>query len=172
MNIRNSPEYVQKRYALLKTNIDGAEDFTQDNAVRSIYEVLTVLDAKASALMRLNGVLIAAAAFLLGLFGRQGGSILSTEKFDAVLVIGCAALSAVSIFVCLFVVEVSWPFLGKTKFDSSANTCDISAELVALDKASTSRQMSYRTAWRISLVACLGFLIEFFRQALHVISSV
>lgn len=129
--------------------------------------MLTTLDAKASALMRLNGVLIAAAAFLLGLFHRQGGSILSTTSFDAVLIIVCALLSAVSITFCLFVVNVSWSFLGKvTKKDS---TFEFANEIKCLDEASNFRQRAYRWAWNISLIASFGFLIEFVWQAAYVI---
>src|SRR4029077_12403372 len=130
-----------------------------------MYAILTTLDSKASALMRLNGVLIAAAAFLLGLFGRQGGTILSTHKVEALVITTSALLSAIAIFLCLFVVNVSWPFLGKTG-DGPIFTCE--EEVSALDKAYKFRQTVYRIAWRISLGASVEFLLEFLWQTIHV----
>lgn len=174
---RNGPWYIQCRNALklakyvystkdptgatISTTLDAKE------VVEWIYGVLTTLDAKASALMRLNGVLIAAAAFLLGLFRRQGGSILSTTNLDAILIILCALLSAVSISFCLFVVNVSWPFLGKvTKNNGSF---DFANEIESLSKACSFRQCAYRSAWWISLFASIGFLVEFLWQTAYVI---
>lgn len=180
MSSENSwPLYIQRRFALKAAVYknpasvpsaapNGNAKLEVKEVVEWIYEVLTTLDAKASALMRLNGVLIAAAAFLLGLFHRQGGSILSTTSFDAVLIIVCALLSAVSITFCLFVVNVSWPFLGKVTKENS--TFEFANEIKSLDEASNFRQGAYRWAWKISLIASFGFLMEFVWQAAYVIN--
>ena len=137
------------------------------DVVEWIYAVLTTLDSKASALMRLNGVVIAAAAFLLGLFGRQGTTILSTGSVNALLIVGCALLSAMSIFLCLLVVNVSWPLLGRVE-KKSDGTVDCSSELVSLEKTRERRQVIYRAAWWVSLAASFLFLIEFAMQTYHV----
>jgi hypothetical protein len=174
------PLYVQKRYALAKTILkDPAtircapltdnESVGAKDVVDWIYGVLTILDAKASALMRLNGVLIAAAAFLLGLFGRPGGSILSTTSLDAAVIVSLAVLSAFSIFCCLLVVNISWPFLGKVAKNNNGRTFDFADEIDSLDKASRFRQSAYQLAWGISSVASIGFLGEFLKQTVHVI---
>lgn len=172
MNYSEWPPYVKKKFWLANTQLatptkPQSLDTTAENAVKWLYEVLTTLDSKASALMRLNGVLIAAAAFLLGLFGRQGGTILATGSWDARLIILSALLSACSIFACLFVVNVSWPFLGETKIvDDQTLRCE--DEIKRLGCASTFRQIMYRLAWWISFSASIGFLVEFVMQTKHV----
>src|SRR5437016_3447274 len=146
MDYSKWPTYIQKRYALQKIQLGPGSDcswkpkegepdtITADKVVEWIYAVLSTLDSKASALMRLNGVLIAAAAFLLGLFGRQGTSILATTHSHALLIMGCALLSATSIGFCLFVVNVSWSFLGRVRA-ASDGTVNCSDELLWLERA-------------------------------------
>lgn len=173
------PLYVQRRYALGRTDLRNPasvccaplgefESVGAKDVVDWIYGVLSILDAKASTLMRLNGVLIAAAAFLLGLFGRRE-SILSTARSDAMLVILSASLSTVSIFLCLLVVNVSWGFLGRVTSNSGDATFEFAREIKSLDGAMRFRQAVYQSAWSISLIASIGFLAEFLMQARHVI---
>lgn len=161
MNKSDWPEYVQKRDALegiqLRTATDGITSLTAAKALEWLYGVLTTLDSKASALMRLNGVLIAAAAFLLG---RPSGAMLSVSSADSRIVALSALLSAASICCCLFVVNVSWPFLGKVN-TSAAATADCKTELQDLGRACKFRERAYRTAWWISLLASAAFLLEF-----------
>jgi hypothetical protein len=75
-----------------------------------------------------------------------------------------AWVSAVSITLCLLVVNVRWTFLGKVKED-----LDFKVEIDSLDKESTFRQCAYRSAWWISLFASIGFLAEFLWQTAYVI---
>jgi hypothetical protein len=172
MNYADWPEFVRKKYWLTRLHIGDGEStglsrsVTAETAIKWFYDVLTTLDTKASALMRLNGVLIAAAAFLLGVVGRSGTTILSTEPWDSRLIILCALLSAFSITLCLFVVDVSWPFLGKTIV--VGDDCNATDEIVSLDKVCNFRRRMYRLAWLISLIASLGFLLEFGRQTWNV----
>ena len=171
MDYANWPLFVRKRYWLSKLQLgspDGATTHTAsaETAIKWLYDVLTTLDTKASALMRLNGVLIAAAAFLLGVVGRQGTTVLATGAADSRLIILCALLSACSIFSCLFVVNVSWPFLGRATLADQGVDC--SEEISSLDAACTFRRRLYRAAWWLSLVASFGFLVEFAHQAWNV----
>jgi hypothetical protein len=173
------PPFLERRHALEHialvaelppTQPGGAKrsvDVKASDMLAWLYAVLTTLDGKASALMRLNGVLIAAAAFLLGLFRRQGGTILSLTDFDARLIVVSALLSAISIFCCLWVVNVSWSFLGRVK--KKGEVFDCTEELTHLDRACTFRQRTYRAAWWISLFSVLAFLVEFLIQATHVL---
>ena len=171
------PDFLKARYALAKSSeatlMGSSYEYATDNplaakdAIDWAYAVLTTLDAKASALMRLNGVLIAAAAFMLGLFRRTGGTILSTTKYDATLIVSAAFLSAVSIFCCLFVVNVSWKFLGEVKANGALYTFE--AEIRRLYKAISFRQRAYRIAWFISLVAAAAFLVEFAWQTAYIV---
>ncbi|MGB8411043.1 MAG: hypothetical protein WCE58_14195 [Gallionella sp.] len=150
------PPYIQKKGALEKSGYGCKKgkinsNITANDAVKWFYEVLTALDAKASALMRLNGVLIAAAAFLLGIFGRTGTTILSTTALDSVSIICSALLSAISIGLCLFVVNVSWDFLGKVTING--NDFDFHEEIKSLENVVNRRQFLYRSAWWISLLS-------------------
>ena len=169
MDYADWPLFVRKKYWLSRLRIgvgEPAAGTPADTAVNWLYEILSMLDSKASALMRLNGVLIAAAAFLLGAVGRQGTTVLATTPADSRLIISCALLSALSIFACLFVVNVSWPFLGKTTLEDTRVDC--SEEIRGLDAACNFRRLVYRAAWWLSLVASLGFLVEFAHQTLTV----
>jgi hypothetical protein len=167
------PEYIKKKGAL-ETAGHGCKEgaanlnITANDAVNWFYLVLSSLDSKASALMRLNGVLIAAAAFMLGMFGRGNTSILSTTYIDSIFIIIPALLSALSIIFCLPVVGVSWKFLGKTTIDESG-TCDFSEEINSLDRVVNHRQYYYRIAWWISLAASIIYIFEFSKQTIHVI---
>lgn len=182
-NINNSnwPLYIQKKFALrdavykdpgkVQSPVPDATSFIKAvDAVDWVYAVLTTLDAKASALMRLNGVLIAAAAFLLGQFGRPDPTVLSRTPFDAAAIVICAFLSAVSITYCLMVVNVSWDFLGKVK--QTNGDFDFSDEIRELDATCTKRQTYYQNAWRFSCAAIFGFLAEFGWQTVIVIYTV
>lgn len=181
INESNWPLYIQQKYALDKADFRDAGNVRHpvpadsskikaSDAVKWVYEVLTTLDAKASALMRLNGISIAAAAFLLGLFGRSDPTILSTASPHAALIVTCAFLSSVSIFLCLLVVNVGWSFLGKVK--NLNGEFDFSDEIRKLDATCTTRQKCYRVAWSFSCVAIIAFLLELGWQTWFVICRV
>ena len=104
MQYANWPLFVRKKYWLSQLQLRSDEAATHtasaETAIKWLYDILTMLDAKASALMRLNGVLIAAAAFLLGVVGRQD-TILATDAADSRLIVFCALLSAMQFLMCL-----------------------------------------------------------------------
>jgi hypothetical protein len=181
------PMFAQKRFALSQTfftrfppDDSAASEVRETNpkvcaevVLKWFYETLTTLDTKSSALMRLNGVLIAASAFLLGLFHTPdtpaGTTILSTSPPEALILITAAFLSAVSIFLCLFVVNVRWKFLGRIEHKDGKFDCEY--EIVSLDKACTFRQIMYRAAWGVSFFAVVGFVLEFALQTFHVFAQ-
>src|SRR5262249_45956502 len=110
-------DYVVLRQGLVTAKLEDGRltcpvppDPTADKAVEWLYFVLSVLDAKASALMRLNGVMLAAATFLLGFFAKSGP--LESMKESHSIVFWIAGLSSISIALCLLVVSIDWPFLG------------------------------------------------------------
>ncbi|SDZ71401.1 hypothetical protein SAMN05518854_117133 [Variovorax sp. YR266] len=167
----NKDEYLQKRKALERAGNDckgtaESKDLIPSEVVAWIYGILTMLDTKASALMRLNGVLIAAATFLLAQFASPH-SLMLGGRVQAVLVVVAALLSAISITLCLFVVNVGWPFLGKAEI--SGATVKFSEEICALSKTMNRRQLCYRSAWWVSLVASGCFFFELFMQTYHII---
>lgn len=156
-----STDYVELRMGLRSANLNegrliGSIPATLANsdtekAVDWLYQLLTVLDSKASALMRLNGVMLAAAAFLLNL-----------QVFNLRLIWGIAALSSISIALCLLVVSVDWPFLGLV--NRTNNQVDFTDEVYNLKRVSKFREVIYRISWLISFVATLMFVAAFVSQ--------
>ncbi|PYK37087.1 MAG: hypothetical protein DME49_13175 [Verrucomicrobia bacterium] len=117
--IKFSP-YVRRRYALSAATETGDKIISStppdllkgEKALEWIYGLLGVLDQKASALMRLNGVMLAAAAFLL--HPQYHAPILVTIAMAA-----SAIGSTISIGCCLLVVSIDWPFLDLVGEESS-----------------------------------------------------
>jgi hypothetical protein len=133
----------------------------REEAVEWLYVVLSALDGKASALMRLNGVMLAAAAFLLK--SGEGMSIGSSFNHISVeLILSIAALSAISIALCLLVVSVDWPFLGLVH--ETGARLDFTDEVNNLERVSVFRQCVYQVAWMVSLVATSLFVFAFVSQ--------
>lgn len=113
--------------------------------------MLSILDAKASALMRLNGVMLAAAAFLLNAQNTSGRAVNAW-------VAGSAIGSTISITLCLFVVSVDWRFLGLV-VQSGRTELDYTDEFYHLQKVASFRQLLYRVAWTVSLITTVAILI-------------
>jgi hypothetical protein len=118
------------------------------------YNNLTVLDTKASALMAFNGILIAVASFTV-----QAGGVFEKQPVVPLIVIITALIAA---GLCLFVAQISYPFLGKVVIKSGTpNGLDYSAEINSLHGAVDRRTWYYRIAWWLSLLAIALFLIMF-----------
>ena len=156
-------DYVIRRHALSKTKTINpgkvlapyalaGEAPTGDKVLEWIYQLLSVLDTKASALMRLNGVMLAAAAFML----RPDGEPSRAFTF---IVASSAIGSTVSIAFCLLVVSVDWRFLGLATSDDSKKEIDFTDEFFHLQKVTDFRQFFYRAAWTISLLSTFAFFV-------------
>ncbi|MBY0399645.1 hypothetical protein K2X89_05075 [Myxococcota bacterium] len=174
------PIYVQRKKALqhakyrnaaeVRAELGTEETIDVKEIVDWIYGVLSILDSKASVLMRLNGVQIAASAFVLGMVNSERGKeqpFLASEAFDELAITWSAVLSSVSIFLCLFVVRVSWAFLDRVDRTSDSRF-DFTNEIRALITESERRQSVYRIAWYVSLCSSFLFLADFVRQGFHV----
>lgn len=159
--------YVMARNALYSTkdaatiDLDAVPMAGQPsgfNALDWTYGVLNILDAKASALMRLNGVMLAAAAFLLN---PQYHAV----EFVRFLVAASALGSAISIFACLLVASVDWPFLGLVVPKTDTNdkqkvvAFNFSDEFFYLQQVAEARRRRFQFAWIVSLVTTLAFLL-------------
>lgn len=151
---------------LIADSCESGAPVNPENALKWIYDLLTAMDSKASALMRLNGVMLAAAAFLLSSNSIQPTSILQIARLDQYAILIIAAASAISILLCLYVVNVSWYFLGKVA--EGAGKLDYTAEFAALQRTAKRRQFSYRTAWWVSFTGTILFVLEFLRQLAYV----
>ena len=159
-------DYVQLREGLKTAELKNGRIISSvpdemskpEEAVEWLYKLLTVLDTKASALMRLNGVMLAAAAFLLSA-DRSGSATASLIRVAPELTLSIAALSSVSIALCLLVVSVDWKFLGCVR--KIKNSLDFTNEVINLERVSLFRQYVYRFSWLISLIATVLFVIAF-----------
>lgn len=140
----------------------------REQAVKWLYELLSVLDSKASALMRLNGVMLAAAAFLLSTTD-AGAPDVHLMDVSRVVILWIAALSAVSIGLCLLVVSVDWPFLGLVR--EISGELDFTDEVNNLQRVSQIRQGLYRSAWIVSFIASVLFVYAFITQIIPLVEK-
>lgn len=161
-------EYVLRRHALsaVRRHPDGSvralfptETPSAVKALDWLYELLGILDAKASALMRLNGVMLAAAAFLLG--PRDG-----TVHWVRVLVATSAVGSAFSIGLCLLIVSVDWKFLGLV-VERGRRELDFTCEFDHLQRVASFRQFFYHSAWWVSFFTTAALLVALIAFFLH-----
>ena len=112
-----------------------------------LYAILNTLDSKASALMRLNGVMVAAATFL-----HQQNS-----GFAASIALAISSVaSTLSIACCLSVVSLDWPFYHYVKMDAN-NSPDPTEELFHLQRVTIFREKMYRYGWALSSIGILSF---------------
>jgi CBS domain containing-hemolysin-like protein len=120
----------------------------EGKTIKSIYFVLSVLDTKASSLMRLNGVVLAAA--LVGVSARF-------YEIRGWPFVGTTMPSVVSMILCLLVVAVDWPFLGHVIPKTGGSGYDYSNEIEQLRKVRLFREWAYRFAWFFSFISALFF---------------
>lgn len=169
-------DYALARHVMKNGNIveDTDTKYVEDpdpkNAIKHhevtdwLYSALTILDSKASALMRLNGVMVAAAAFLLKPDFTNHG-----HWYIRMAVPLSALLSTLSISFCLLVVCVDWPFMGLVERSGHGTTdphdtsqpvvYDFRRELYHLQNCWNFRQFWFRCAWFISMIAAIFFFV-------------
>lgn len=117
---------------------------TTKGALDQLYGILTVLDTKATGLLTVDTLVIAILA--------SGEYMAKTIKVIApplVLEIQLA-LAALSAFLCLLVVRVSWRFLGEMP-NSPATDEDCDRELRSLANVIDDRTHYYWLAWLLAL---------------------
>jgi len=123
--------------------------------VRTLYDILTVLDTKGLALLAFDGIVVAATTFAAekgGVFHRRG-----LARWLAILIIVLALAAAA---LCLGVSEVSYPFLHYVNC-SAPDKMDFSVEIDHLARLIDWRTWYYQVAWFFSIVAIPLFLIMF-----------
>jgi hypothetical protein len=136
-------DYDAKKIALNEKGNESSRFCIEAN-----YQVLSILDAKASALMRLDGVLLAAC--LVGLTAK-----LYDVKSCAFGILAYTSLA--SMLLCLLVVAVDWKFLGYVI--KTANGFDFTQEISHLRRVRAFRERVYQLAWWLAFVASMAFAI-------------
>ncbi|MFD2183759.1 hypothetical protein [Rhodoplanes azumiensis] len=132
----------------------------QQTTIDEIYKLLNILDSKASALMRYNGIILAVITF----------STHAGQPFSK-LVYAIVFLTLASIFSCLMVVGVFWNLLSyiePAKFTDDAapieGSGDLTKEANSLRKLLLLRETAYQTAWWSALLVSLLLAVYFIRN--------
>jgi hypothetical protein len=112
-----------------------------------IYRFLGILDSKASALMRYNGIILAVIALM-----ERSRQELPGTVYSIVIMTIC------SILACLLVVGVYWRFLEWV--DPTAND-KLADELAVLRRVLILREAAYQLAWWLSAGVLIIFLVHF-----------
>lgn len=131
-------------FDVAQANLDESKNEAAKATITAIYPILTVLDQKASALMRLDGVVLAAA------FVGVGAKIYELKSF---VFGGITIPCLISMILCLLVVSVDWPFLGYAK------TNDFSKEIEELRKVRYFRECAFQWAWLFALISALVLIV-------------
>jgi hypothetical protein len=123
--------------------------------VKTLYDILNILDSKGLALLAFDGIIVAATTFAAekgGVFHKRG-----LARWLAILII-VLSLSAAAL--CLFVSEISYPFLHYVDCSTPAKM-DFSSEINHLASLIDWRTWYYQIAWSFSIVAIPLFFVMF-----------
>jgi hypothetical protein len=122
----------------------------QQKIIKSIYSLLAILDSKASALMRYNGIILA----VVGLFVR-----LETQHGVHGIDLAIMLVTLFSIMLCLLVVGIFWRFL-ELAFPADGGR-NIEFEIEQLKRVLHLRETSYQLAWLLAVVVTFLLAIRF-----------
>lgn len=120
---------------------------TDMEKINWLYNVLTILDGKAGALLAFDGLLLAAEALMYDKIAEKADWL----HFPALALIGLTLLAAL---LCLFVAQVSYAFLGKIDLGDYDNT----AEIGKLGEIAGARTHRLWWAWGFSVAAVIFFI--------------
>jgi len=134
------PVLLSRYVQLFRTH--AGNDPTDKEKVDWLYGVLTVLDAKAGALLAFDGLLIAGAA-------------LTYDKFsDKWVSLGLILLSLAAALLSLYVARMSYAFLGNIV----PGHADITGELNSLEEVTERRTRILFVAWWLSIIAVYCYI--------------
>lgn len=170
----NNSEYAHQLYKKyeLKNSIKNSHSiFTDSDKVDFAYQMLGILDSKASALLRIDGIVLAFMALLIrsteinGVAEAKKFSSSIEVCFDNFLIYLIFGLLMFSMLFSLYVVRVSWDFLGHVDLKNSDSTDCLQVECEKLGMEIFYRQIAYRMSWTMSLFSFLliGYVISFSR---------
>jgi hypothetical protein len=125
---------------------------TAQSQIAALYDILGVIDGKASALMTFDGIILAATSFSLA-------QPPPSMNWFTGSVAASGAFSLLSVIVCLAVVAIDWPFLGKVGKESGRY--EFKVEIDSLKQVMLFRQDSYRAAWFLSFASVVFFLVAY-----------
>jgi hypothetical protein len=128
-------------------------DTDATKVIAQLYPILTTLDGKANGLLRVNSLFL---TVVLAIFGwiRFGTSGVSFQPILYPLAAVVLATLGVSSLFCMWIVKVSWPFLGRASKNETGGYA-FDKEIASLARAANWRTVYYRVAWFLALI---GFL--------------
>ncbi|MGB7100129.1 MAG: hypothetical protein WBD95_15375 [Xanthobacteraceae bacterium] len=123
--------------------------------VKTLYEILTILDGKGLALLAFDGIVVAATTFVA-----EKGDVFRKPGLARWLAILVIVVSLAAAALCLGVSEVSYPFLHYVEC-SAPDKLDYAEEINHLTTLVDWRTVYYQIAWTFSIIAIPLFLIMF-----------
>ncbi len=121
-------------------------DATASEILDEIYKFLGILDAKASALMRYNSIILAVIALM-------------AKGEPPHVTVYIVVMTIISILACLLVVGVYWRFLEWVNPDAPTNK--LADELAIIRRVLIMREAAYQLAWWMSAAVLFLFLFNF-----------
>jgi hypothetical protein len=123
--------------------------------VKTLYDILTVLDTKGLALLAFDGIVVAATTF-----AAEKGGVFHHRGFPRWLAISIIILSLAAAALCLWVSEISYSFLHYVDC-TSPDKLDFSDEISRLATLVEWRTQYYQMAWWFSIIAIPLFFVMF-----------
>jgi hypothetical protein len=122
--------------------------------VKTLYDILTILDNKGLALLAFDGIVVAATTF-----AAEKGDVFRKRGLARWLAISVIVISLAAAALCLGVSEISYPFLHYV--ECGPGKLDYAAEIDHLTTVVDWRTVYYQVAWTFSIIAIPLFLIMF-----------
>lgn len=134
----------------------AAVDEKERKPLELTYSILSVIDSKASALLRFNAFILAAGTFVSRPSIANPGKFTVSEWVAAALI-----LTIVSMILCLSVVMIEWPFLDRIEVTIDPNKPNepkpsFKKELESLSEVAGRRTAVYRFAWLLSFLSVIA----------------
>jgi hypothetical protein len=126
-----------------------------EEIVKTLYDILTVLDTKGLALLAFDGIIVAATTF-----AAEKGGVFHHSGSPRWLAIAIIVLALAAAALCLCVSEISYSFLHYVDCGSS-DKIDYSNEIRRLATLVDWRTWYYQTAWWCSMIAIPLFALLF-----------
>jgi len=123
--------------------------------VKTLYDILTVLDTKGLALLAFDGIIVAATTF-----AAEKGGVFHHRGWPRWLAIAIIVLALAAAALCLLVSEISYSFFHYVDC-AAPDRLDFSNEISRLATLVDWRTAYYRLAWWFSMVAIPLFFVLF-----------
>jgi hypothetical protein len=125
-----------------------------DHIVKTLYEILNVLDGKSLALLAFDGILVAATTFTA-----EKGDVFNKRGLPRLLAILIIVFALGAAALCLCVAQISYPFFDYVKM--APGKLDFSEDIRNLSVTIDWRTWYYRVAWWFSIIAIPLYIVMF-----------